>query len=267
MMSGWPDDTTSAWGPTFLELMGKDYDILSLCYPGYDTKSLPPTKPLGYGFDEVTEMAQATIRQNFGEDCEPFFMLGFDWGVCIAELYRARYPEKVKKLVFVDVASGNRPQNSTPMDGFKKAYYVLIFALTFLAKVLLGSDLAANIVLAFFFIPVRLFPWLSPITRSEGKRRGFGLNNIHPELLYPYYYFMMSLVVKTFNRLPPFPFPPIPVYYIFGGNKNVMYHGKDDLSRLKATPGSGYLALPNAGHWCILDEPQLCFDAIRKFFV
>ncbi|KAL7576507.1 hypothetical protein ACA910_018007 [Epithemia clementina (nom. ined.)] len=90
-------------------------------------------------------------------------------------------------------------------------------------------------------------------------------------MAYPYYGLIKSRVWGTFQRdfygcHLPLDLKATPVLYMYGLNKNIMFHPDRAVALLEqANPRGKVIAMEQAGHWLYISQPELCFQAIQEF--
>ncbi|EOD11148.1 hypothetical protein EMIHUDRAFT_214991 [Emiliania huxleyi CCMP1516] len=58
-----------------------------------------------------------------------------------------------------------------------------------------------------------------------------------------------------------------PICYIYGEEKNTMFHTRAQLAKLRAKEGCVVVGVPRAGHWCYKHEPEACYAAVKPPWV
>lgn len=54
--------------------------------------------------------------------------------------------------------------------------------------------------------------------------------------------------------------------YIYGKDKNTMFHSASDLAAIDTFKGSAHVGIENAAHWVYLQQEDRCFELVRSFF-
>jgi pimeloyl-ACP methyl ester carboxylesterase len=129
LLSGFPDDCRSAWGPTspqtatgatsradgasaastsgsgdisVLDELARSHRIFSLCLPGFDDDGARRFDRWGYDFPALVRGMHATIEALLREESvarATFTLVCHDWGAAVGQLYENAHPERVAKLV------------------------------------------------------------------------------------------------------------------------------------------------------------------------
>lgn len=100
-LSGWPDDMVSAWSPMF-NTFKQDYCCITLCLPDFNNASANHRKPWGYSFEDLVARLQFTIDKLVPAN-KQITLCVHDWGAIIGMLYENKFPDRVNKMVIVDV--------------------------------------------------------------------------------------------------------------------------------------------------------------------
>lgn len=122
LLSGFPDDCRSAWGPTsgatsgaagaaagsgsggtsVLDELARSHRVFSLCLPGFDDDGARRFDRWGYDFPALVRGMHATIEARLREESvarATFTLVCHDWGAAVGQLYENAHPERVAKLV------------------------------------------------------------------------------------------------------------------------------------------------------------------------
>ena len=104
-----------------------------------------------------------------------------------------------------------------------------------------------------------------PYERKVPRR----MREIHAWMCYPYFHLYWGMLTGT---LPPLCFPPsrgIPLLYVYGARKRVLFHSPGFLRSIEAAgekgDGSRYHGFPGCGHWVQTQEPDALESEIRSF--
>jgi pimeloyl-ACP methyl ester carboxylesterase len=193
-------------------------------------------------------------------EIEKAIVMGHSMGGKTAMCFAADYPERVEKLIVVDIA---------PKDYFllndESQYY------------LHNNILRAMLELDLSKIESRKHVEDFLLERIDSKQIvSFLLKNLHRNkenslfewrLNVPVLYDNLDEIIRGVNahwfddRLPIYNYP---VLFIKGANSN--YITPEDFSTIRHIyPDAQIVEIPNAGHWLHAEQPQLFMDAIWKF--
>ncbi|KAI5297246.1 hypothetical protein KEM55_004965 [Ascosphaera atra] len=131
LLHGCPQDR-SIWEPIRHELM-KHFTVVAIDLRGYGQSS----KPTHYTPDDATPWAGEKEHELYSdavmaEDCKlvmdshgltPFYIVGHDRGARVAHQLCVRYPEAVKKAIFLDIAPTVTMYDRTDMEFAQKYFH------------------------------------------------------------------------------------------------------------------------------------------------
>lgn len=231
-ISGFPDDFLTPWTALFDKLKDK-YRIVSVCFPQFETGA--KFQRWGHDFTELMQMFDATVKHHIQE--QPFTLCAFDWGTAIGYKYTAENPSRVQRYVSFDIGFGFGDENFK--DIFQSFFYRINFAALYLIACLLGEYIG-NICMYLFFILLQMFPFLSPVTEKAPRK----IKEVSVRMMYPYFYLMKAIVTNSISMK----FPTCPFLYLYGTDKNVMFHNAKFLRRIETTEKC-YSKAYNGGHF------------------
>lgn len=248
LIAGFPDDQLSAWNAPFLDALKEKYHVFALCLPDYDN-SWNEAKPWGHSFDDLVNGLHETLEALVKD--RQFYLVAHDWGSVVAQLYENRFPERIKKLVLLDVGQMLKP---SVIDVIRILSYQWWFASAYFWSQLFGLQVGNFIFYAFFVLcPKFLRCTPTDVIRRKGKPT--------VQLCYPYYQFWKS---NLSGRLVEAKFPKVPTLFLYGNQKATQFHGPKFLSKLATTPNCGYVEM-DAGHWITHFQPTRSFELISEF--
>lgn len=205
LVSGFPDDEISGnlypipinilisplwlgWSP-IIESLKNEYFLVSVCFPGNEKNGKP--KPWGYTVSEIVDMLDTTLN-SIPEVTEPFTLITHDWGAVIGYLYENRYPNKVTRMVAMDIGLNLEPQ-------LRILFYQLWFAATYVITQIFGMFIG-KIPFWTIFILFEIFPFLSPLgMKGDAPKRPRG--ELRPDMCYPYYQIWKHLFSQKLSDL------------------------------------------------------------------
>lgn len=255
-IAGFPDDVESGWGEEFLQSIEQDYQLLCVCFPGFES---PKKEAELNSFADIVETLHRTIlfcdRSNSGKKIT---IVGHDWGCFIALLYQNKHGCHVESLILFDVGVGFPLEpHSWTQFGFI-ALYQGLFCLAYVISRHLSHSLG-NRVFKFCFLP-QLYHSLGP-TPCEIMPRP--TRDIDVKFCYPYFNFWYSYLFDASKCTNPI-FPSCPVFFLYGRKKNAMFHSKLFEQRLRSTPGCAVRAM-DCGHWITIAEPVASASLLKEF--
>lgn len=253
LMSGFPDDETS-FDQLEVAFSGT-HALLAVCMPGYSTSNAVDIPRWGFDFDEIVEMLRATVVANFGE--KKVVVVGHDWGSYVTLLYVNRYSEFVAKYITLDV--GLYSLTDQPLkDKLVDLGYKGLLATAFVLRALrLG---------VFGIVLVALYPWglIGPCPHETEMPRRTTAWFAKPDigLCYPYFQLFKGVFFRT---LPVPKFPKMPVLFVYGKRKRIMFHSAAFLRAIEKTEnGSAYEAL-DCGHFMQAQMPDQVARLMKAF--
>jgi len=171
-------------------------------------------------------------------------------------MYENQYPEKVGKIIAVDVGLN---VNIT----WRLVLYQSILAFVYLSSQLFGSTVGA-VLFAFYSFIMRSLPFLGPLDLEADLR----YYNTHckptVDMTYPYFYLYKNILTGNMKKMLS-RFPSCPLLFMYGEHKRIMFHGAKFLDKIRDSPVCTSLGFPEAGHWIMHVSPEKMANAIEKF--
>jgi len=264
------------------------------CMPEYDREE-GCLRPEGYDLPQIGRCFGQAVAALLGQAtaAPKVTLVVHDWG--IAPGFFHSNVVGCDKLVVFDVLPVN-PKVDPP----DSVYYSLchlnyqsMFATSFLlhrySRALGWAWLLGGQALLF----VLLGKWLNPAGPKDGHRGGKGLWWVYasatgdranavdkesggslpmtPYRCYPYFHALKTLFrpaeAKALQQGLSFDasLAKQPICYIYGEEKNTMFHTRAQLAKLRAKEGCVVVGVPRAGHWCYKHEPEACYAAVKVF--
>lgn len=252
-LAGFPDNQTSGWGHVLPETLAADYHLIFLCLPGYEIGGT--IRPWGYNFEDIIDMLDSTILSTLSSPDEKVVLVAHDWGSVISFWYLAKYGSNVSKFISLDV--GMVDIFNLPLkDIFIISTYQAWFAFSFVVSQYCGS-LFGTLLMAIFFLPI-----FSPLWPTRGEKPHVPKEAITADKCYPYYYLWKKILS---GKIPKSEFPKIPTLFLYGANKNCMFHDNRFLKRLNSTPQCKGVKVEDAGHWLQITQAKLVTKEIVEF--
>ena len=265
-------------------------------------------KKSGFSFDEVTccvrDAADLLFQEHAksvsssADECKTTFtLMTHDWGAVVGHIFINRAIEeqsftqhKPDRLVFFDVLMFPHPKSNyrellrgceiyerTKRDSLLTLSYRIAFATSFAALKYI-SETVGLIVMAILSIIVFRILNLNPLQNFDGEHTKECIQDPKHFLymMYPYYQMFKEIFkgdASVFVAAAlPLDLKEIPILYIYGAKKNVMFHDYRSVALLEREEREGLsdsrvVRLEDSGHWmyCQDQEPDVCENEIRKF--
>lgn len=233
MLHGWPD-THRLWDAQVAHLLATFPGQLCCArftLPGFDLTQ--PPRPL-----TLQGMADAVARivDTVSPD-RPVTLLLHDWGCVFGYEYLAQHPQRVARLVAVDIGDHNAGALRRSLSARAKwgvAVYQLWLALAW------GVGRFVNQALA-----TRMTRAMAAALRCPTAQADIGW-----QMNYPY----AAQWSGGYRKAAPVA-PACPTLYFYGQRKPFQFQSQGWLDRLAATPGNEIRAMPT-GHWVMVQQPQ-----------
>ena len=244
MLHGWPD-SPALWDESVAALRD-GYRCVRLTLPGFD-----PTQPArAVSVSSMTSLLDAVVGAVSPD--EPVTLLLHDWGCVFGYEYAAQHPERVVRVVGVDVGdtrSGAYLRSLTARQKAKIAAYQLSLALIWC----LGH----------------VWPALAHrATRSMARLLGCRTpsKDIGWQMNYPYamQWFGVRGGLSRLQRADRVLGPQIPIFFAFGKHKPFMFHSARWLATLATSPSCSVQGF-DTGHWIMKQQPEAFNRAVRAW--
>jgi pimeloyl-ACP methyl ester carboxylesterase len=224
MMHGWPD-TWRLWDGPVAALAAR-YRCVRFTQPGFDAR-MPARSP---SLDEMMRIYAAIV--DHVSPRAPVTLMLHDWGCVFGLQYAMRHPDRVARIVAVDIGDTNSKaflQSLAPKAKLGIAGYQLWLALAWKLRGRVGTAMTR-----------RMAGWLR--CPSDAQEISWQMN--HP------YWLTWTGGLRDSLRVA----PACPVLYLYGERKPFMFHSPQWLERVRATPGGAVHGL-RARHWVMKDAP------------
>ncbi len=223
MIHGWPD-SYRLWDSQVALLKGK-FRCARFSLPGFELSQAPRSASL----DEMIGLFKAIA--DAVSPTQPLTLLLHDWGCVFGYQFAAQYPERVARIVGVDVG-----------DSSSKA---CLGVLTAKAKLMIAAyQLWLALAYKLGGLGTVMTRWMARTLRCK----------VDPSMIaaqqnYPY----VLQWTGGFKKAVDF-FPHCPFLYLYGRRKPFMFHSPQWLQRLAASPGSEVHDFAT-GHWVMVADP------------
>ena len=191
-----------------------------------------PDDRTDYSVSEVVERIRAIVDAVSPDD--KVILLAHDWGCVFGYEYAMRYPDRVKKMIGLDVgdADSQELQESLSLAGKLMIFtYQIILAISFVVPRFAGNALAKLV--------------------ASGLQAKSNRDNIHAGMSMPYAMRWFGMNGGLTNLLPVN--PSFPFFYGFATRKPMMFHSPQWLRQLLQNPANKVQAF-DCAHWIMIDK-------------
>jgi pimeloyl-ACP methyl ester carboxylesterase len=295
--AGYPDDHGSF--SALAERLAREANCLCgvACLIGYDGyKPWTSYRSQGYSFEEMTSSLRAAAKKLRQESTCPkpkYTTVFHDWGSIVGSRYTNQALEEKDSLVapdqivYFDVlpvqlhpsAQQLVPASKTLWESVTEVSYRIVFAKAFLIQRFFSSHLAILYFTVSFMIlgVLGLLPG-NPSDDFEDKlmkeKMTMDSASMSRMIYMAYPYYTMWLSVFQNGKIFDFHLPVLeetPVLFLYGACKNIQFHDKNVEAYLqeqaKKGSRSNAIAVSDAAHWLYLQQPDICFDAVKNFIL
>ncbi len=208
--------------------------MIALAFPEFSK----PGPRWGYTWNQLLQGLHESIEILLREEAQnkKFVLISHDWGAYLAQIYQNQHPERVSKLVCLDVGM-MRPKLNLGM--FIILFYQWWFAFAYFLSQALHPFFGNLWLFLFFGTPVNKL--LGPCPHDRGGRRA---REITVQMTYVYYHFWRSQFLCGRDGVPAARFPiDCPVLFLYGTKKRTMFHDAGYLAKIDKTPGCRWKAM------------------------
>lgn len=238
---GWPD-THLLWGSAVRALEG-EYRCVRFTLPGFEAPAVGRARSLA----DITALLLAIVDQVSPD--QPVTLVLHDWGCIFGYELAARHPQRVARMVGVDIGDYNAKAYLKSVSGRQKLM-ILVYQL-FLAKAwLVGRFVSTALANA-------MTRWMARSARCPTPSA-----QIQWYMNAPYAMAWLGLGGGLGRALPVK--PHCPVLYVYGQRKPFMFHSPRWLEWCNTNPGSKAVGLP-CGHWVMLDQASAFEGLVREW--
>ena len=235
MLHGWPD-TGALWARQVADLQA-DYRCVRLTLPGFAADE----QSRALNMDEVVAWLDESIR--FVSD-RPVILMAHDWGAVFAYAYVRAHPERVARLIGLDI--GDTSETFTRRLPLKHKLMMLGYQL----------PLAVS-----YRLPRR---WATPLTRRIARvlRAPAAPESIHAGMNFPYFqaWFGGKARYQSSTEFT----PSCPMLFVYGTRKPFQFFAPEWAQKIAALPNSQVTAM-RAGHWMMVDAPDEFNRIVREW--
>ena len=229
MVHGWPD-TYRLWDGQ-VEALKDRFRCVRFTLPGFEGPSR------AYSLDEVI----GAIRQVVEQACpgEKVTLLLHDWGCFYGYQFAMRHPELVARVIGVDIGDAGSRRNLAEL-GLTGKFLVVAYQVWLALAWKLGCDAMARVMARLLRVPADI-----------GK--------VKAQMGYPYAVVWLGVAggakgLKVFR-------PAVPMLFVYGRKKPVMFHSRGWAEEIAAQPGNKVIEF-DTGHWIMVSRRKQLNEAL-----
>lgn len=243
MLHGWPD-TLKLWDGTVAALQDQ-FRCVRLTLPGFDLAQPARATSLA----RMSELLCQVLDQL--SPAQAVTLVLHDWGCAFGYEFAAQHPQRVARIVAVDIGDYNAKALQRALSPTAKLQvwgYQVWLALAWTLGRNLSQRLGNN-----------MTRWMARALRCPvpAAQIGWPMN-------YPYAMRWFGLVggLQGAAKVQ----PGCPLLYLYGQRKPFMFHSPGWLVQVAARPGSAVQGF-RAGHWVMLDQPEEFHACVRRWLL
>lgn len=228
MIHGWPD-TYRLWDSTVAALRAT-HRCVRFTLPGF-AKGEPRR---AYSLAELVATFAAIV--DAVSPGRKVTLMVHDWGAVFGYQYVMKHPERVERLVGVDIGDANSPAYAREISAknlFQIFTYQAWLALAWVLRGKLGDRMSRRML--------------------KLMRYKLDPQDVHCNMNYPYF-IQWTGTHGGYRRTRQIK-PACPMLFVYGTRKPFMFHSTAWLEWLRQQPGSDVQAI-KSGHWVMVDQPE-----------
>lgn len=235
MIHGWPD-TYRLWDGTVAALQDR-YRCVRFTLPGFD----PAHEQRARTLPELMAFFQQVIEQT--APGQKVILMLHDWGCVFGYQFYARHPERVSRIVGVDIGDALSMRREATVSTL---FAVLTYQWTLAFAWKIGGEAGA-----------RITRWMARRLRCPADPA-----TIHAGMDYPYYMLWFGGPGTFRGLIRPFE-PEVPLLYLYAKWKPFMFHAESWVARLQQRPGNRVESF-DTGHWIMLSQQRERFHKVVR---
>ena len=241
MIHGWPD-THRLWDGTVAALQDR-HRCVRFTLPGFDRLQAPRPTSL----DAMTQLFAAIV--DAVSPAQPVTLLLHDWGCVFGYEFAARHPDRVSRIVAVDIGDHHSADFARSLTA-KAKWQIFSYQCWLAVAWAMGRHVNAALG--------------RRMTRAMARslRCPTPSDAIDWPMNYPYAMQWFGLAGGFRDAAPVR--PPCPLLYLYGERKPFMFHSPQWLQGLRDSPGSEVHGL-RSGHWVMVDQAQAFNERVRHW--
>jgi len=239
MLHGWPD-TRALWDGTVAALQDCA-TCVRLTLPGFETG------PTVTSLDDMCLLLRQIVERISPD--RPVTLMLHDWGCIFGYEFAMRHPERVARVVAVDVGDHNSRALQRAW-GAREKFSVLAYQLWLAVAWKIGCHMSPT--------------WGTRMTRDMARWLGCPTpaTSISHKMNYPYamQWFGSAGGFKSAQQVQ----LPMPLLFVYGERKPFMFHSTRWLEQMAAKPGNAVRGLP-CGHWVMISRAEAFHAIVRDW--
>ena len=235
MIHGWPD-THEIWQKQ-VDFFKKDFTCVTFTLPGFckgDDKK--------YTLDDIVNRIKDVVDAVSPKS--KAILIVHDWGCVFGYEYAMRYPERIEKMVAIDVGDANSPDFQKTLS-VKAKLMVFSYQLTLALGWLTKNDFVHK-------------------TMAKGLQARSNFDNIHAGMGLPYAMRWLGAnggLKNTKQIKPAFPF-----FYTYALKKPFFFQTEKWMKELEKNPANKVQAF-DCSHWVMVDKADEFNDAVKNWLL
>ncbi len=241
MLHGWPD-TYRLWDG-MVAALAPQYRCVRFTLPGFENPTNGPNRSLA----QMTTQLRAIL--DTVSPGQPVTLLLHDWGCVFGYELAMRHPDRVARIVGIDIGDHNSGAYLRALSG-KQKLQVLAYQLwlaTAWGLGMLGAEGLAD----------RMTQHMARKLHCPAAPQA-----IHWRMNRPYAMAWLGAAGGLRHTLPVR--PQCPLFYAYGTHKPFMFHSPHWLETLARNPANVALGF-RSGHWVMLDQAEALQAAVRDW--
>lgn len=233
MIHGWPD-TYEIW-QNQVDFFKKDFTCVTFTLPGFDRNDTSK-----YTLDDVVNRIKDIVDAVCTDS--KVILIVHDWGCVFGYEYAMRYPEKIQKMIAIDVGDTSSPEFEKTLS-LKSKLMVFSYQLTLALGWLTNNDMIHK-------------------TMAKGLQARSNFDNIHAGMGLPYAMRWLGAnggLKNTKQIKPAFPF-----FYTYALKKPFFFQTEKWMKELENNPANKVQAF-DCGHWVMVDKADEFNEAVKNW--
>ena len=235
MLHGWPD-TLALWDGT-VDALQAHYRCARLTLPGFE--SGPPAVSLDAMCSLLLQVVDHTSPG------KAVTLLLHDWGCAFGYEFAMRHPQRVARVIALDVGDHNSPALRRQW-GLREKLAVAVYQVWLALAWKIGGAVGTGMTR----VMARALRAPAPAVRITHRMN------------YPYAMQWFG-TAGGFKRAAQIQLP-MPLLFVYGERKPFMFHSTQWLEKVASSPGSAVQGLP-CGHWVMVSKPEAFHARVRQW--
>lgn len=228
MVHGWPD-TYRLWD-TQVGHFASRYRCVRFTLPGFRASDARHA----YTLEEITDLLRRIVERTCADG--KAILLLHDWGCAFGYAFAMRHPERVSRIVGIDIGDPDSLQRSMPLKARLIAWaYQNWLAWSWIAGGAVGD-------------------WMNRSAARLLGARATPADQISSNMAYPYYLLWYG-GERSYRRHGQAFDPACPMLFAYGRRKPLMFHAQAWADALAKRHGSAVVEF-DAGHWLMTTQSE-----------